>query len=317
MSSRTSGMLTEMQQRRAERKKPKRFVPLKKVSLDANQQQGISTAQANIVKHPITHKHVGRSSTAFSVAIAFHAIIGFIISAFFIVDHIEMNQETFDISIVTEEPKTKRRLRRRETPKFETKLDQQQVMLQRPLTTTTSQLPSSDGFVIPDATAATVDLSTPGTDDGPKMIEVDRNFAQSSRSLEPETKAPGFEIQREAPSLINKLDADAALDAGPGLGGVDFEPEPGVIEPKIKFLAEKKYPDAAKRASKEGKVILKATIDENGVPQNIVALTSFGFGLEEAAIEMLKKSSFRPATKAGKPISLEVEIPVDFKLKEN
>ncbi len=317
MSSRTSGMLTEMRQRRAERKKPKRLVALKKVSLDASQQQGISTAKANVVKHPITQKHVGRSSTAFSVAIAFHAIIGFVISAFFIAEQIEMNQETFDISIVTEEPKTKRRLRRRETPKFETKPDQQQVMLQRPLTTTTSQLPSSDGFVIPQGEEATVDLSTPGADEGPKMIEVDRNFAQPSRSLEPETKAPGFEIQREAPSLINKLDADAALEAGPGLGSVDFEPEPGVIAPTMKSRGPKKYPDAAKRAGKEGKVILKATIDENGIPRDIVALTSLGYGLEEAAIEMLKKSTFRPATKAGEPISLEVEIPVDFRLKEN
>ncbi|RKU36603.1 hypothetical protein C6496_13265 [Candidatus Poribacteria bacterium] len=46
-------------------------------------------------------------------------------------------------------------------------------------------------------------------------------------------------------------------------------------------------------------------------------MTSIGYGLEEAAIEMLKKSTFRPATKGGEPISLEVEIPVDFRLKEN
>ena len=317
MSSRTSGMLSEMQRRRAERKKPKRFVPLKKVSLDANQQRDISTVQANVVKHPITQKHVGRSSTAFSVAVAFHVVIGFIISAFFIAEQIELNQETFNISIVTEEPKTKRRLRRRETPKFETKAEQQKVVMQRPLTTTTSQLPSNDGFVIPQGAEATVDLSTSGSDGGLKVIEVDRSFVQPSRTLEPETKAAGFEIQRETSSLMNKLDAGATLDAGLGLGGVDFEPEPGVVEPKIKFLAQKKYPDMAKKAEKEGKVILKATIDADGIPQDIVALTNLGFGLEEAAIEMLRKSTFRPATKGGKPISLEVEIPVDFKLKDN
>lgn len=316
MSSRTSGMLTEMQQRRAERKKPKWFVALKKVSLDASQQQSISTAKANLVKHPITQKHVGRSSTAFSVAIAFHAIIGFVISAFFIAEQIEMNQETFDISIVTEEPKTKRRLRRRETPKFETKADQQQVMLQRPLTTTTSQLPSGDGFVIPQGTEATVDLSTPGADEGPKMIEVNRNFAQPSRSLEPETKAPGFEIQREAPSLMNKLDTDLS-EEGPGLGGVDFEPEPGVTNPQYKFRVEPKYPDSAKKAEKEGEVILQATIDENGIPQDIKALTNLGFGLEEAAIEALKKTTFRPAMKGDEPISKQVAIPYKFTLKDN
>lgn len=317
MSSRTSGMLTEMQQRRAERKKPKRFVALKKVSLDTSQQQGISTAQANVVKHPITQKHVGRSSTAFSVAIAFHVIIGFVISAFFIAEQIEMNQETFDISIVTEEPKTKRRLRRRETPKFETKPQQQQVLIQRPLATATSQLPSRNGFVIPQGAEATVDLSTPGADEGPKMIEVDRNFAQPSRSLEPETKAPGFEIQREAPTLINKLDVGDTLEAGPGLGGVDFEPEPGVTNPQYKFKVEPKYPDSAKKAQKEGEVLLQATIDENGIPQDIKALTNLGFGLEEAAIDALKKTTFRPAMKGGEPISKQVTIPYKFTLKDN
>ena len=54
MNSRASGMLSQMQQRRAERKKPKRFVALKKVPLDASQQRSISTAQTNLPKHPIT-----------------------------------------------------------------------------------------------------------------------------------------------------------------------------------------------------------------------------------------------------------------------
>jgi TonB family protein len=309
-------MLSEMRQRRVERKKPKRFVALKKVSLDASQHRSISTAQANVVKHPITHSHVGRSSTALSVAVVFHVVIGFIFSAFFIADQIAQEKETFDISIVTEDAKTKRRFRRRETPKFETQQQQQQELLIKRPVKTTSQSLASDGFAIPDGSGAAVDLSEPSGDSGPKMIEVERNFVQPSRSLEPETKAPSFEIEREAPSLINKLDADVAKE-GPGLGTVDFEPEPGIIEPRIKYLAEKKYPDIAKKAEKEGKVILKATIDEDGIPRDIVALTNLGYGLEEAAIQMLRKCTYRPATKAGKPISLEVEIPVVFSLKDN
>ena len=57
MNSRTSGMLSQMQQHRAERKKPKRFVALKKVSLDASQQHGISTREQtcrNILSHKCT-----------------------------------------------------------------------------------------------------------------------------------------------------------------------------------------------------------------------------------------------------------------------
>ena len=90
----------------------------------------------------------------------------------------------------------------------------------------------------------------------------------------------------------------------------------GITKPTYKFRAEPKYPDTAKKAKKEGTVILEATIDENGLPKDIVALTSLGFGLEEAAIEALKKMTFNPATKGGTPISLEnVQIRYEFKLE--
>ncbi len=317
MSSRSSGMLSEMRQRRVARKKPKRFVPLKKVSLDTSQQSSISAAQANLVKHPITQNHVGRSSTAFSVAVVFHVIIGFIISVFYIADHIEQERESFDISIVTEESKTKRRFRRRETPKFETQQqEQQELLIKRPIKTTASQSLASDGFVIPDGTDTGIDLTEPSGDAGPQLIEVERNAVQLTPSMEPETKAPGFEIAREAPSLMNKLDTDI-LEDGPGLGGVDFESEPGVTNPQYKYRVEPKYPDSAKKAEKEGEVVLQATIDENGVPQDIVALTNLGFGFEEAAIEALKKTTFRPAMKGGEPISKQVAIPYKFTLKDN
>ena len=315
MDSRASGMLSQMQQHRAERKKPKRFVALKKVSLDASQQHGISTAKTNLPKHPVTQMHVKRSSTAFVVAMVFHALIAIIIGVFYIADRIEFEQETFDISIVTEDAKTKRRFIRREAPKFnQAKQNQQKILVQRPVQTVTNQPLSTDGFVIPSGTEATVDLTTPG-DEGLKMIDVDRGFVKPTTTVGPETTAPGFEIQREAPTLIDKLDTPAPDDSL-GLNSVDFKTEPGVIEPKVKFLAEKKYPEAASKAGKEGEVLLQVTIDEKGIPRDIVALTKIGFGFEAAAIEMLRKSTFRPATKAGKPISLQVQIPVIFTLKD-
>lgn len=308
-------MLSEMQQRRAERKKPKRFVALKKVSLDESQQHGISTAQTNLPKHPITQIHVGRSSAAFGVAMVFHVLIAIIIGVFYIADRIEFEQETFDISIVTEDAKTKRRFIRRQVPKFnEAKQDTQQIRVQRPVATITDQPLSDDAFAIHQGLETTGDLTTP-TDEGPNLIEVNRDFVQPTTTVEPNTKAPAFEIQRETTTLMDKLDTTAP-DAALGLDSVNFKSEPGIIKPQVKFLADKKYPEAASKAGKEGEVLLQVTIDENGVPKDIVALTDIGFGFEAAAIEMLRKSTFRPATKAGKPISLQVQIPVTFTLKD-
>jgi len=308
-------MLSQQQQRRAERKKPKRFVALKKVSLDVSQQHSISTAQTNMPKHPITQKHVGRSSAAFVVAMVFHALIAIIIGVFYIADRIEFEQETFDISIVTEDVKTKRRFIRREAPKFnEAKQQQQQVRVQRPVTVP-DQLLSQDTFTIPQGPEATGDLTTPGADEGPRLIDVPRDFVKPTTTVEPETKAPGFEIQREAPTLMEKLDTPAPDDAL-GLDNVNFKSEPGVVRPQYKIKVEPKYPEAASKAGKEGQVLLEATIDENGIPRDIVAKTDIGFGFEDAAIAALKKTTFRPATKGGNPISLQVEIPYSFTLKD-
>ena len=63
-------------------------------------------------------------------------------------------------------------------------------------------------------------------------------------------------------------------------------------------------------------MLLQATIDEKGIPQDIVAVTDIGFGFEAAAIAALRKTTFRPATKGGNPISLQVEIPYSFTLKD-
>ena len=52
MNSRSAGMLSQMRERRAERKKPKRFVALKKVSLDPTQQRNISTGTSKLAKAP-------------------------------------------------------------------------------------------------------------------------------------------------------------------------------------------------------------------------------------------------------------------------
>ena len=317
MNSRTSGLLSQMRERRAERKKPKRFVALKKVTLDSSQQHHISEAQANLPKHPITQKHIKKSSTAFSVAMLFHVLIAIFITTYVIVDRIEQEDVVFDVSMIVEESKTKRQLIRRKTTQFDSKTQQQKPVFKQPVRTDTAQLPSKDGFTIPEGPGTALDLTTPDANEGPSLIDVNRNFVQPTTTIEPETKAPGFELERDAPTLINKLDTPDA-NVGPGLDNINFTPEPGVVEPKYKVKVKPKYPESAKKAGKEGTVLLQATIDENGIPKDIVALTNLGFGFEAAAIEALKKATFRPATKAGKPITLkEVQIPYEFKLEED
>ena len=317
MSSRTSGMLSQMQQRRFERKKPKRFVALKKVALDPNQQNHISTAQANLPKHPIRKKNVEQSSVALTFAMAVHIFVALIVSIFFIADQIELENEKFDVSMVTEKEKPPRPPIVRENLQFDAKPDQMQEALpQQPIINFDEQPPSTDGFDILPSQETDFGASGPDGIEGPNMIDVDRNPLRPTPSTELERKAPVLEREHKPPSWIEKLDTPT-FDEPPDPGPIVLEPKPDVVLPVAKNEFNPKYPDIAKKAGKEGKVLLEVTIDEKGIPYDIVAVTNLGFGLEEAAIEVLKKTTFHPATKAGKPISLRVVQPIKFTLKDS
>ncbi len=99
------------------------------------------------------------------------------------------------------------------------------------------------------------------------------------------------------------------------LAGIDFAPEPGVTAPEYKFRVEPLYPVIAKNAKIEGEVVLEATLSEEGIPVDILAVTNLGFGLEAAAMEALRKTTFYPAMKDGERISQRVTLRYRFTLR--
>ena len=127
-------------------------------------------------------------------------------------------------------------------------------------------------------------------------------------------QAPSLKIQNDGTPQIRKTDTSRSPLAT-RLAGIDLEPEPGVTAPEYKFRVEPLYPIIAKNAKIEGEVTLEATINEQGIPLDIVTLTPLGFGLEEAAMEALKKTTFYPAMKDGKTIRKRVILRYRFTLR--
>lgn len=99
------------------------------------------------------------------------------------------------------------------------------------------------------------------------------------------------------------------------LVAVDEMPEPiggiAAIQRNIK------YPEIARRAGIEGKVYILAYIDENGNVTKTTVLKGIGGGCDEAAINAIKKVKFIPGRQGGKPVKVQVSIPVIFKLSDN
>lgn len=77
------------------------------------------------------------------------------------------------------------------------------------------------------------------------------------------------------------------------------------------------YPVFARKLGKEGKVLLRITIDERGNLLNIEVVEKAGYGFVEAAIDAVKMSTFLPAKKNGKPVASRALLPVRFTLRGN
>jgi TonB family protein len=61
-------------------------------------------------------------------------------------------------------------------------------------------------------------------------------------------------------------------------------------------------------------VVLSVIIDATGKPTNLKVVRPLGLGLDEKAIDAVRKWRFRPGTKEGKPVAVFATIEVNFRL---
>jgi len=94
---------------------------------------------------------------------------------------------------------------------------------------------------------------------------------------------------------------------------VEEMPEPigGIQAIQSKII----YPEIAKRAGVEGKVYVLAFVNETGEVTNAKILKGLGAGLDEAALNAVKQTKFKPGKQRGKPVKVQVSIPIVFKLQ--
>ena len=77
------------------------------------------------------------------------------------------------------------------------------------------------------------------------------------------------------------------------------------------------YPSMSKRLGEQGVVMLRITISETGMPENIQIETSSGFErLDKAAVEAAKKSRFNPYKRNNKPMRVTVTAPNRFTISD-
>jgi periplasmic protein TonB len=111
----------------------------------------------------------------------------------------------------------------------------------------------------------------------------------------------------DVPPLPKNPDGDTRQDT---FWVFDERPEP------IGSIAENiVYPDIAREAGIEGTVVVQCFIDYKGVVQTCVILKGMpGTGLDEAAMDAIKKTKWKPAVQRDRNVGVWIAIPVIFKL---
>jgi protein TonB len=92
---------------------------------------------------------------------------------------------------------------------------------------------------------------------------------------------------------------------------------PGGDSELMKFFSQNLvYPEIAKRAGIEGKVILSFIVDKNGNIVDVKVAKSIGAGCDEEATRVLKiMSRWIPGKQNGNPVLTRINLPVVFKLR--
>ncbi|MFQ5769165.1 MAG: energy transducer TonB [bacterium] len=77
-----------------------------------------------------------------------------------------------------------------------------------------------------------------------------------------------------------------------------------------------KYPEIARKAGIEGRVIVQVLVSEKGEVVKTRIMKTLGHsGCDEAAVNAIKSVKWKPALQRDKPVKVWVAIPVIFKLK--
>jgi len=101
---------------------------------------------------------------------------------------------------------------------------------------------------------------------------------------------------------------------GDGLGEVAFGSPDG---PRFFHKVMPCYPPFARKLEKEGAVLLRVAINEEGRVVEVEILKKAGFGFDEAAVKAIRESTFIAAKRDGRSFSCKALLPIRFELKSD
>lgn len=131
-------------------------------------------------------------------------------------------------------------------------------------------------------------------------------------------------------SAFNADAGDAEISASEALKDIkEVTPKTVEGEPEVFIVVEKMpepiggmksiydkvvYPEIARKAGIEGRVVVQFVVDKEGNVTNPQIIRGIGGGCDEAALEAVKDVKFTPGTQRGQNVAVQFQLPIVFRL---
>jgi TonB family protein len=146
------------------------------------------------------------------------------------------------------------------------------------------------------------------------------NFVRGKKTAElelplPEPKPLGVPGESHPPIRIPLWRAEAvAGSTSPRGPSLTVESSRRVTVPQPVYSPGPEYSDEARKAKYQGVCVLSVIVGRDGLPKDIRVARSLGMGLDEKAVEAVRRWKFTPAMKDGKPVAVAINVEVNFRL---
>jgi TonB family protein len=125
--------------------------------------------------------------------------------------------------------------------------------------------------------------------------------------------------QSQAPSTEDHRPPSTPLGAGPGPSATfkvcgAKNPPPCATPPRVIKSPNPDYSKEARKKNVEGTAVLWLIVGADGLPRDIRITRPVGYGLDEKAIEAVKKWKFKPSTLDGHAVAVQINVELTFRL---
>ncbi len=172
----------------------------------------------------------------------------------------------------------------------------------------------------------------------PEQEQINMEEVTVTKQIEQPPPPPKPPVPVEVPdeSILedDELDLDASLDLDEPISNTPPPPpaqeEEEEAEPEIFVIVEQMpeligglaaiqkkitYPEIAKKAGVEGRVIVQFVVDEQGNVADPQVVRGIGAGCDEEAVRAVQQAKFTPGQQRGKAVKVKMSLPITFKLK--